>query len=308
MIHTIRTIVFANPGTVLFEVGRVKGMFAEKGLEVTLQSTPSSVYMMTNLIDGNYDIAATAIDNVIAYTEGQGAAKTKNPADLIVFMGNPSYRLAFVVRPEISSWQGLKGKKIAVDALSTGFAFLLRKMLHDNGLGEDDYTFDPIGAPKARWKAIAAGTHAGSLLTDQFVHVAKQKGFKVLRSEPDPWENYQGAVLATRRNWAQKNPDALKGFIRAFLEAAAWTLHADNYEELTTILKQYMPQVDNDRVKRIAKGIQGPDSIVKPDMPLSIEGVKTVLELRSRYGRPQKKLEDPFKYLDLSFYEEVLRS
>jgi len=35
-----------------------------------------------------------------------------------------------------------------------------------------------------------------------------------------------------------------------------------------------------------------PVSIVMPDMPISMAGVKTVLALRSRYGKPQKQLDD----------------
>jgi len=58
-------------------------------------------------------------------------------------------------------------------------------------------------------------------------------------------------------------------------------------------------------VVKMAHEIQGPDSIVKPDMPISTAGVQTVLELRSRYGQPHKQLDDPFKYLDLSCYEAV---
>ena len=36
-----------------------------------------------------------------------------------------------------------------------------------------------------------------------------------------------------------------------------------------------------------------------------MEGVKTVLELRSKYGVPQKSLTDPMKYVDLSFYQKA---
>ena len=307
-ISMIRTIVFANPGAVLLEVGRLKGLFSNEGLDVKVETTPSSVYMMTHLIDGTYEIAATAIDNLIAYAEGQGAAPTKSDPDLIAFMGNPSYRLPFVVNPDIRGWQDLKGQKIAVDALSTGFAFLLRKVLDDNGLHERDYVFEPVGAPKERWEALEAGTHAGTLLTDQFVAVARNRGFHVLRAEPDPWENYQGAVQVVRRNWAKENAPTLKRYIRAYLEAAKWTLDAANLQELLVILMQYMPQLDEARVTKIARELQGPDSIIKPDMAISVEGVKSVLELRSRYGRPRKQLDDPFKYLDLSYYKEIMNS
>ena len=36
-----------------------------------------------------------------------------------------------------------------------------------------------------------------------------------------------------------------------------------------------------------------------------MEGVKTVLELRSKYGTPQKTLTDPLKYVDLSLHQKA---
>jgi hypothetical protein len=38
---------------------------------------------------------------------------------------------------------------------------------------------------------------------------------------------------------------------------------------------------------------------------LDVEGVKTVLALRSEYGEPRKTLTDPTKYFDLQYYEKA---
>ena len=37
----------------------------------------------------------------------------------------------------------------------------------------------------------------------------------------------------------------------------------------------------------------------------STEGVKTVLDLRSKYATPQKTLTDPSKYVDLTYYQKA---
>ena len=47
-----------------------KGFFAPNGLQALLIATTNSVEQMTGLIDGQFDIAMTAVDNVIAYMEG----------------------------------------------------------------------------------------------------------------------------------------------------------------------------------------------------------------------------------------------
>jgi hypothetical protein len=55
-------------------VAQDNGYFARGGIEVELTNTPNSVFQLINLIDGKFDIAMTAIDNVVAYMEGQGEA------------------------------------------------------------------------------------------------------------------------------------------------------------------------------------------------------------------------------------------
>src|SRR5919199_759023 len=69
-------------------IAQEKGYFARGGIEVKLTNTPNSVFQLTNLIDGKFDIAMTAIDNVIAYMEGQGEAPTSARPDLVAFMGS----------------------------------------------------------------------------------------------------------------------------------------------------------------------------------------------------------------------------
>jgi TRAP-type uncharacterized transport system substrate-binding protein len=49
-------------------------LFARDGIEVELTKTPNSAFQLTDLIAGTFDIAMTAIDNVVAYMEGQGEA------------------------------------------------------------------------------------------------------------------------------------------------------------------------------------------------------------------------------------------
>jgi hypothetical protein len=54
---------------------------------VQLAYTPSSGFLVASVLDGKSDIAFAAIDNVIAYQEGQGEAKVADNPDLFAFMG-----------------------------------------------------------------------------------------------------------------------------------------------------------------------------------------------------------------------------
>src|SRR5205807_3025851 len=72
---TVNVIVFPGGFNWPIWVAEEKGFFANNALDVKVTPTPSSVFQLTNLIEGKFDIAMTAIDNLIAYREGQGEAK-----------------------------------------------------------------------------------------------------------------------------------------------------------------------------------------------------------------------------------------
>ena len=302
----LNVISFPVPANVPLQVGEDKGFFAVHGLGVTNALTPSSSYLMKNLIDGEFEIAAGAIDNPIAYMEGQGAVPTDNEADLVVFMGGADYSFPFVVSADINDWADLKGTRLAVDALSTGYAFLMRKMFRDHGLDDDDYEFVAVGGPVERADAMKSGEYAGALVNVAAAAQLAEVGCHELKGEPDPWASYQGNVLFTRREWAAANRAALLGFIRGFQAAVDWTLDAANLAELPAIATRYLPHLPAPAAERAMAALQGPGSPLKKGTPINMNGVKTVLELRGRYGEPKTTLGGPQKYVDLSYFQDAM--
>src|SRR5262245_56797812 len=111
-LQPVSVIVFPGGFNWPIWIAQDKGYFAQGGIEVVLTPTPNSVFQLTNLIDGKFDIAMTAIDNVIAYMEGQGEAPTLSKPDLIVFMGGDNGFLSIVGIPEIKNIDDIKGKTV----------------------------------------------------------------------------------------------------------------------------------------------------------------------------------------------------
>src|SRR5205807_860932 len=136
----LKAIVFPGGFNLPLWVAQEKGHLAGRALSVQLTPAPSSVFQLTRLIAGEFDIAMTAMDNVIAYDEGQGETPVHERPDLFAFMGGDSGFLRLIVKPEIRTYADLRGKVLSVDALSTGYAFVLRKMLEANGLGQKEYS------------------------------------------------------------------------------------------------------------------------------------------------------------------------
>lgn len=283
-----------------------QGYFAQEGLNVTLATTPSSVFQFEQFHAGAFDLAFTAFDNIVAYQEGQGAAKLSGPTDFRVIMGATQVELSAVVAPAIQTAADLKGKSLALDAVGTGFAFVLYAMLDQLGLGLDDYERVAVGATPERWQSVKDGLHAGTITIEPFTSIARAAGFHVLRQSTEAFPVYQGGIVAARESWATQNPERVKAFIRGYLKGLAWTLAAENREAAAVLLQSKMPEIKPGVVGAVMNSLLSPRSGLTPQGAVLRDGMQTVLELRSRYGKGEKPLTALDKYLALSFYDEVI--
>ena len=285
--ETLQVIVFPGGFNWPIWAAQERGFFARDGLEVKLTPTPSSVFQLTNLIEGKFDIGMTAIDNVIAYQEGQGEATVSATSDLFAFMGGDNGFLRLVVQPEITGYGELRGKELSVDALTTGYAFVLRKMLERGGLREGDYTL----------------VRAESVLPLEVL--AESAGLRRLGNAVDVLGHYQGLVGAARRSWAQTHQRELVGYIRAYRAGLAWLYDRANTSEALALLQKNVRGMTPELAAKTYDVLLGRG--FEPEAALDVEGIRTVLALRSQYGRPQKELTDPARYYDLSYYERARR-
>jgi ABC-type nitrate/sulfonate/bicarbonate transport system substrate-binding protein len=304
----IAICAFAGPETSPIQRAREAGWFAEEGLDVRLEVAMGSVAQMVGLIDGGFQMAMSAVDNVVAYNEGQGAATPKNRSDLVVILGCATDPRPLIARPEIGNFGDLRGKRIAVDAVGTGFSFLLRQLLEDNGLGMADYALIPVGAIGARWDAVRSGDCVAGLLGKADADRAMAAGYTLLRGDPDPWDNYQGGVFFCDRAWARANRNAVVGFIRAMLKATDWVLAPENFDALPGLLLRHLPHLSlsPEAAAKAAAALQSPRSILRPGLPIDREGLRTVIDLRRKYGTPPALIGDAEKYLDPGYYRQAI--
>jgi len=129
-------------------VAQERGLFEKNGIRVTVQATPGSVAQMTGLAEGKFDIAMTAVDNIVAYVEGQGEAPIGPQPEFFAFMGSDTGFLSLVTASDVKAITDLKGRTLSVDALTTGYAFVLLAILRRSGLADGDYTIAAAMAPK----------------------------------------------------------------------------------------------------------------------------------------------------------------
>ncbi|WP_349606420.1 ABC transporter substrate-binding protein [Cupriavidus sp. DF5525] len=301
----IELIIFPGGSNWPLWVAQDKGFFSVEGVAVNVTPTPSSVFQMTNLIDGKFDIAMTAVDNLIAYREGQGEVSGKVGADLVAVMGGDRGFLKLVAAPGVESIAGLRGKTVSVDAKSSGYAAVLFELLARAGLGEADYKVERVGGVLQRFQALMEGKQSATLLVSPFELQAQARGFKVLESVSDRLGAYQGAVAGVRLGWAQQNQARLESFIRAYVKGVEWLYDPANKAEALRLFLERMPNSNPAMAEAAFKVLVNEKSGFQRRAALDPAGLEQVLKLRSKWGVPSKEMGSPSKYYDRSYYDRA---
>ena len=303
----LEVIVFPGGSNWPIWAAQEKRFFEKNGVAVHLTPTPSANFQLGNTIDGKFDLAMTAIDNPIAYDEGQGEAQTAQKPDLVAVMGSDNGFLHLVSVPEVVDIKGLRGKTLSVDARTTGYAFVLLKLMEKVGMKDGrDYTLASAGGGLQRFEALMKKEQSATLLFTPFELIAKAKGYHDLRSAIAVFGHYQGLVAAVQRSWAKAHEAELVGYIRGYVAGLDWLYKPENKDEAIAILRHNINTMTPELAEQTYGVLLAPKNGLLKQGKLDIDGIKTVLALRSQYGLPKKSLTNPAKYYDLSYYKKAM--
>jgi ABC-type nitrate/sulfonate/bicarbonate transport system substrate-binding protein len=301
----VRVITFNGGWDLPLWAAQRQGFFETNGVDVRLAYTPSSDALVAGLFDGRYDIALATIDNFIAYQEGQADVRIADATtDLVSFMGGDGGFLSVVSAPGVKTFADLKGKTLSVDAMGNGLAFVLRELLARNGVRETEVTFVRAGGTPNRYRDLVAGKHDATLLRTPFELLAQNRGFNVLATASSLGA-YEGTVGAVRRSWARQNEATMIGFLRGYRSGVAWVCDPANREIAEALLVANIRDMTPALARQSYELLVAPQGGLARDVALDIEGIRTVLALRSRYSTPPRTLDDPARYIDTTYYDKA---
>jgi len=193
--------------------------------------------VMTGLIEGKFDIALAAIDNMVAYQEGQGEVKVEGEIDLVAIMGINNGFNSLMAGPQVKDIADFRGRKVAVDAATTGYAFVLYDILRRHGLNSGDYVVERAGGASRRWEALREGKQDGTLLSLPWDIIAEKNGFRRLATSSDVGR-FQGSAGTVRRKWVAANEARVVGFIRGYVAGLDWISDPANRDAALALLRK----------------------------------------------------------------------
>jgi ABC-type nitrate/sulfonate/bicarbonate transport system substrate-binding protein len=273
-------------------VARAKGLFAANGLEVDIMATPNSTDQMRGLSHGSWQIVSTAFDNVLGWS-GREGAEIVAIAQVAQGITLPVY-----VRPEITSWEELRGKPLAVDAVDTAYALVLRRILLAHGFEMDrgDYTLLPKGATGQRLESMTQGETFAGVLNPPWDAKANAAGMKRFADQREILPDYPGGVFALNRQWADENRDTVVNYLAAWDEGLRWARDEKNRDEVIKLISEAEKMDEKSAANRLRQ--------LPTDGRLNLAGLQSVLDLRVQFGLTPPMGKDLVKYYDESFHNQ----
>jgi ABC-type nitrate/sulfonate/bicarbonate transport system substrate-binding protein len=270
-VETIRLIGFSRPpGLVAAER---QGFFDREDLDVEFTQTRGSIEQIRGLLAGRWDIAHTAVDNVLAYVNAENA-------DLFVFfVGDLGVSQKVVARPEIKRLEDLRGKRLGLDALTTGYAFVLYAILAQHGVQPGAYETVALGGTSQRAQGLAQGLVEGALLSPPHDQIALSAGCQILTTAAESFPHHPGSTAATTRAWASAHHDTLVRYCRALLAGTRWAADPSNRERVVELLMED-EQCSREKAEALYEQEKADKEMVAPPVPVIRDAIQRVMAIR----------------------------
>ena len=284
--------------SIALEVAQQKGMLDKEGVILELVPLQGTSHMIDALDDGKVDISYTASPYLI-----QGALAGSNA---VAVVGGPATTIySLVSRPEIKSFDDLRGKAVALSKPEDIITISTQQLLAKHGLQAGDYvSTELIGTPK-RSECIETGACAAAPLSqpDDYEYLAK--GFNILANSSAVIPALQFTVIAANKDWAEGHRDELVRFARAMGEAYKFVSDPANKEEIIRIGAE-MTGATAEITNQIYSLYFEPNIGVLPKhAEINMEGMSKIIELMGGAGLLSEPLPSADQFVDLQYLKEA---
>lgn len=114
--------------SVTFSIANQLGFFTHQDLNVVINIVPNSTFAYASVLNGLYDVLTGTIDNAV------NLRFNSNQTVTVIGQLDDGPDLVLASIPSITNISQLEGKSLIVDSPVSGYAYLLRKVLGENGL------------------------------------------------------------------------------------------------------------------------------------------------------------------------------
>ena len=278
-------------------LAREAGIFNKHGLAVEVIATPTGVEGMNALIAGEVQF--------LQISGGTTASAALGGADVMI-VGTTLDTLVqnLMARPEIEKPEQLRGKSLGITRFGTSIDVGARIALRHFGLVPDkDVAIVQVGGMESMVPALQANRIQAGILSYPAITQAKKLGHRVLLDVASLGVPYAFTGMTTRGRIVREDPDLVRRYMRAQIEAIARAKRDRNLA--MAVMGKYL-RTGNSASLSDAYEIDVQKYMLK--VPLTTaDAVKSVLDdLAARI--PKAKDADPRRFFDDSFVRQMQSS
>lgn len=271
------------------------GLFARQGIEVELYLNTAIEEVFAWVKDGRAQIGRNSTELVILDRE-QGGRQA-------IIAGNLNkLPFSFIVRPEIESFVGLRGKTIGVSSLAAGSSSLVMDTLAAHGMHHPaDYRLLAMGPMITRWDMLRSGEIDGGLQGVPYNFLALDHGYRELPLGTGGAVPFAFACFSTDIEWGVQNRDVVERFLVAIVEAHR-AIASDDASP-TDVAHGHMKAYGFDRgYAERSRQLCVATQVFPPDGDISTAGLETLINLSSLIrSLPNRAFTKPDDYVDRSY-------
>src|SRR3954467_12427783 len=201
-----------------FVVAIDKGYFKAEGLDVTIDTAGGSLEPINRVASGTYDMGFGDINSLIKFRD----ANPSNPIKAVFMVYNkPAFSIVSRKSRGVTKPKDLEGKKLGAPAADGAYA-QWKIFVQANGIDASKVTIENVGFPvrepmlqNGQVDAIT-GFSFSSFINLKSMGVPVDDIVVMLMA--DYGVNLYGNTIIVNPKFAADNPDAVKGFLRAFVK------------------------------------------------------------------------------------------
>jgi NitT/TauT family transport system substrate-binding protein len=246
-----------------FLVALDRGYYKAEGLDVTIDTAAGSVEPITRLASGTYDMGFADINSLMKFRDQNPTVPLK---PVFMVYNRPPFSIVSRKSRGVLKPKDLEGHKLGAPAADGAFA-QWKIFVQANGIDASKVTVENVGFP-VREPMLAAGQVDAitGFSFSSYINL-KDRGVPVddivVLLMADYGVNLYGNTIIVSPKFASEHPDAVKGFLRAFLRGLKDTVK-DPASAVDSVIKRNDVAKKDVELERLKMALH--DNILTPEV------------------------------------------
>ena len=280
-------------------VAEEKGLFKKYGADVeVIIIGGGGARVVSSLVAGDIHFS-------VGGGEGSIRSQLKGVENVIVASTLTKGLQRILARPEIKTYQDLKGKRIAITQFGSAGHLALLLMLKKWNMRPDQVQIITLGSSPAMLVGLDKGGADAAVLTMPTFFLAEEKGYRTVGDPANMDIFYLQNTLESTRSFLRNNRDRALRFMKGYIEGIAY-FKKNKRESIEIMSKKLRIQSQQERdVRYLELSYNLLASTFYNEVPYpSVRGIQTILD-KIAEEEPKVKERDAKSFGDDSFVKEL---